>query len=64
MQGLQAQAARAGPTVAAADHAAEKAARDAAERNLAQARTALMHRGQLIEELRKRVKAHFFHPFL
>lgn len=60
VQALQAQVARASAevTVPAAELAAERAARETAERNLAQARTALMHRGQLIDELRKRVR-HF-----
>ena len=55
VQGLQAQLAKTGLSVPAAELTAERAARDACEKNLAQARTALMHRGQLIDELRKRV---------
>ncbi|KAK9806533.1 hypothetical protein WJX73_008172 [Symbiochloris irregularis] len=59
VQALQAQLARASAeiTVPAAELAVERSAREGAERNLAQARTALMHRGQLIDELRKRVDA-------
>ena len=57
VQGLQAQLARATAelTVPAVQLAEERAARERDERNLAQAKNALMHRSQLIDELRKRV---------
>lgn len=58
VQGLQAQLAKATAevTVPAAQLVEERAAHERAERNLAQAKNALMHRGQLIDELRKRVR--------